>query len=133
MPNRIVNTQFWKKAALNLKSPTFNAGKIMLNIANVTPTYATTLANLTETTDTGYARLTPTWAAAGNYATGDAQMLASVLTWNFTFSAGGFTIYSVHQLDAATNLLWSYKLDTPVTITAAGPWQFLPSYADGDY
>lgn len=133
MANSVVNTQAWKKRALDLKSPTFNAGHIALNTSGTFVPSATSLtSDITEPLDGGYARLTPTYGAAVNYGTGNAQIVAGILTWNFTYSAGTFTIYSVCQLDASGVLLWDFQLDTPAVISAAGPWQFVPTYAEAD-
>jgi hypothetical protein len=94
---------------------------------NLVPTDANVVGDFTEVSaaggDTGYAAggVAPGFTVATLNGAFQGQIVAPTVTWVFTFSAGGFTVYGYYVVDPATGLLvYSERAAAPFTVTAAG-------------
>lgn len=90
-------------------------------------------ADFTEVVDSGYAYQVPVFTAATLNGSNQAQLVAPVLTWTFTFSGGvAYTIKGYFTEDPADGtLVYSQFGAADVTVTAAGAtYSVIPQMLD---
>jgi hypothetical protein len=112
-----------KKAKLLEQERTYlNTLTLKLFINNITPADADVVAAYTQCADGGYAGVTNVgFTAATLNGSNQGQVIAPAITWTFTFSVGGFTVYGYYMTDPAdSTLVLAERAPSPFTVTAAG-------------
>jgi len=121
----IVLANAWKPTLLDTERSTLNGYYYGLFVNNLTPTGANILADFTECTDGGYistGRQHPVFTAAYLNGSNQGELDGATLTWTFSYSGGGFTVYGYFCATAGSGgaLVFSERATAPFTVTAAG-------------